>query len=142
MTDELELAKQTFVNEAQELLRDMESGLMRIEAEPEDAENINAVFRAAHTIKGSAGLFGLTPIVGFTHVVETVLDRVRSGTLAVDGELIALLLECRDHIETLIDLLSQGIENPDEGTAHQGQNLRTRLEAYLGGGATAAGAAP
>jgi two-component system chemotaxis sensor kinase CheA len=139
--DELELAKQTFVTEAQELLQDMESGLMKIEDEPDDAENINAVFRAAHTIKGSAGLFGLDHIVGFTHVVETVLERVRSNRLAVDGDLIALLLECRDHIETLVDQVHRGVEQPDADTLSLGDTLKIRLSSYLEG-APAASAKP
>ncbi|TAN51452.1 MAG: chemotaxis protein CheA [Methylococcaceae bacterium] len=143
--DELEQAKQTFVSEAQDLLRDMESGLMQIEAEPDDAENINAVFRAAHTIKGSAGLFGLAHIVSFTHVVETVLERIRSGKLPPSGDLIALLLECRDHIESLIELLTRGIETPDADTEQRAEALRTQLLGFLdgeGGAETAKAHAP
>ena len=78
----------TFFAESRGLLGEMESALMSLEREPGDAEAIHAVFRAAHTIKGSAGLFGLDDIVGFTHHVETLLDRVRSGSLNLQLSLI------------------------------------------------------
>src|SRR5690606_19112550 len=71
----LDSALQTFIVEARELLQDMEAALLRLENEAADSETINAIFRAAHTIKGSAGLFGLDGVVAFTHVVESVRDR-------------------------------------------------------------------
>ena len=65
----------TFIAESQELLQQMEDALLQIEQTPDDAELINAIFRAAHTIKGSSGLFGFDSIVAFTHVAESVLDQ-------------------------------------------------------------------
>jgi chemotaxis protein histidine kinase CheA len=97
---------QTFIAESQELLLLMEDALLQIEQAPDDTDTINALFRVAHTIKGSAGLFGLTPIVAFTHVAESVLDRVRGNELRVDESLSALFLEVRDHLCTLIELLA------------------------------------
>lgn len=99
----LDQALQTFLVESRELLQAMEEALLNLESEPDDKEAIGAVFRAAHTIKGSAGLFGLEPIVAFTHVAENVLDKVRNGAVAVDGELIALLLSAGDHISDLVE---------------------------------------
>ena len=84
---------QTFIAESQELLQQMEQALLDIEQNPDDPDTLNAIFRAAHTIKGSAGLFGFDLIVAFTHVAESVLDRARSGELPIDGTLSALLLE-------------------------------------------------
>jgi two-component system, chemotaxis family, sensor kinase CheA len=75
---------QTFIEESRGLLRDMEEGLLCLETQPDDAEAINAVFRAAHTIKGSSGLFGLDDIVAFTHKAENLLDRVRNNELALN----------------------------------------------------------
>ena len=76
-----------FVQESRDQLAEMEAGLLRLEQTPDDADSINAVFRAAHTIKGGAGLFGFQAVVGFTHEVESVLDRMRDGLLAVgEGE--------------------------------------------------------
>ncbi len=94
---------QTFLAESREMLEEMERYLLEIEAGAQDSEQLNALFRCVHTIKGSAGLFALDHVVAFTHVVENVLDRLRDGEIALDRELAALLLESRDHIALLID---------------------------------------
>lgn len=101
-------ALQTFMAESASLLQEMEHGLLIMEDDATDKEAINAVFRAAHTIKGSAGLFGLDDIVGFTHHVETLLDQVRNEALVLCSEQISLLLKCRDHMQHLLQL---GIDN-------------------------------
>jgi len=130
----LDAALHTFIAESRELLENMEEALLRIEQSPDDAEAINAIFRAAHTIKGSAGLFGLDDIVAFTHVAESVLDRVRSGELRVDAELVALLLAAGDHMTELVD-------HADDGAAltarvrETGQALIDSLSICLGGAA-------
>ena len=128
----LDAALETYVEESRDMLRSMEAGLLDIEQLAGDAEAINALFRAAHTIKGSAGLFGLDGIVGFTHGVESALDHVREGTLAIDASLAALLLECCDHITQLVDDVANGQAS---GTAHQavGEALQLRLDAAVGG---------
>ncbi|HCI13793.1 MAG TPA: chemotaxis protein CheA [Gallionellaceae bacterium] len=127
----LDEALKTFIIESRELLEQMENALLSIEQEPDDAEIINAIFRAAHTIKGSAGLFGLDHVVAFTHVAESVLDRVRSGELQIDSELVALLLESRDHIGGLIEHVAAG-ETPGDEAEQRGGTLIARLNAYLG----------
>lgn len=124
---------QTFIAESQELLLLMEDALLQIEQVPDDIDTINALFRVAHTIKGSAGLFGLTPIVAFTHVAESVLDRVRGNELQVDEALSALFLQVRDHLCELINLLAihgdlQGMTAEHE---RQGAALVARLDGYL-----------
>lgn len=96
------------VQEARELLADMDASLLAIEAHGVNADRINAVFRAAHTIKGSAGLFGLDTIVSFTHLMESVLVQVRSGDLAMEPELAGLLFSCGDHLGSLINTLEAG----------------------------------
>ena len=78
----LDAALQTFYVESRELLEQMETALLVVSQEVDTAETVNAIFRAAHTIKGSAGLFGLDRVVEFTHVVESLLDEVREATLA------------------------------------------------------------
>ncbi|GAB4254064.1 MAG: chemotaxis protein CheA [Methylomicrobium sp.] len=108
---ELDAALQTFVQEADELLTEMEQALLSLEDNPEDSESINSVFRAMHTIKGTSGLFGFDVIVAFTHEAETVLDQVRRGQRAIDGELISTLLSCKDHTAKLIDYCLHGTED-------------------------------
>lgn len=135
----LDQAKLTFIDEARDLLQSMEEILLAAETSEVDAERVNALFRAAHTIKGSAGLFGLDAIVSFTHTVENVLDRVRNRELSLDAALVGLLLECRDHIARLIEAV-QGIESADESQLQPlGEALRARLSGYLGDLAVAGG---
>ncbi|MDO8775433.1 MAG: chemotaxis protein CheA [Burkholderiaceae bacterium] len=129
----LDDALQTFIAECRDLLLSMEEALLRIEQTPDDIDTINAIFRAAHTIKGSAGLFGLDGIVAFTHVAESVLDKVRSNELRVSPELVALLLQSGDHMSELVDHIAQGGELAAP-VAAQGQTLIGLLSAYLGDG--------
>ncbi|UTH75046.1 chemotaxis protein CheA [Chromobacterium sp. IIBBL 290-4] len=105
---DLEKAKQTFLEEARELLDEMERILLDVEAEHADSEQLNALFRTMHTIKGSAGLFGLDEIVGFTHQAENLLDLLREGAMTLDDGLIGLLLRCHDHVSALIQALADG----------------------------------
>ena len=122
---------QTFIAESRELLQNMEDALLRIEQSPEDEEMINAIFRTAHTIKGSAGLFGLDYIVSFTHVAESVLDRVRGGELRIDGELVAVLLSSCDHIGGLIEHLAAGGGETSAELQENDRKLVAALQAYL-----------
>ncbi|MDO8699343.1 MAG: chemotaxis protein CheA [Rhodoferax sp.] len=126
----LDDALQTFIAECRDLLLNMEEALLRIEQMPDDIDTINAIFRAAHTIKGSAGLFGLDGIVAFTHVAESVLDKVRSNELRVSAELVALLLQSGDHMSELVDHIAQGGELAAP-VAAQGQTLISQLSTYL-----------
>ena len=86
----------------------MEVALLKAEQTPHDADLINAIFRTAHTIKGSAGLFGLDPVVSFTHHAENVLDKVRAGQLTLDQDLVVLFFEVCDHMRTLINHVAAG----------------------------------
>lgn len=99
---DMNLALQTFSQEVDELLTEMEEALLALEETPDDSDRINSVFRAMHTIKGSSGLFGFDDIVAFTHQAETVLDQVRNGECAIDAELISILLTCKDHTAQLM----------------------------------------
>lgn len=131
---ELDQALQTFFMESRELLEAMEESLLGLESSPDDEDAINAIFRAAHTIKGSGGLFGLDGIVSFTHVVENVLDRVRGGHVPVSGELIALLLSCRDHIGMLVEqIAADPSAQPDKELASVGNMLLAQLKSYQTG---------
>lgn len=136
----MEAALQTYFNEAHELLEQMERLLLEFEngQGSDETEDLNAIFRTVHTIKGSAGIFGLDLIVDFTHVVENVLDKLRSGGIVLTQQLITLLLHSHDHIE----LLLKTVERPTQGenidnneTTHQlqqqGDNLIQELLQYL-----------
>ncbi|MCP4995157.1 MAG: chemotaxis protein CheA [Gammaproteobacteria bacterium] len=121
-------AKQTFAQESEELLQEMEDALLLMEEAPEDEENLNSVFRAMHTIKGAAGIFGFDHIVAFTHPVETEMDRVRSGERTVDSGLIAILLGCKDHTATLVEqVLNPDHESLPAELQAEGRELLSRL---------------
>ncbi len=107
---------QIFVSESEELLEDMEQALLALEASPNDDNLINRIFRAAHTIKGSAGLFGFDDIIAFTHVVENLLDDIRNCLVPVSVDLITLLMKCKDQIVEMIENLNSedSIEYPEK----------------------------
>lgn len=122
-------AQQLFIGEAHELLDAMESCLLEVESdEATIVVHIDAIFRAAHTIKGSAGLFGFDDIVAFTHNVESVLDKVRAGEISFDSSLASLMLDCHAHIASLINALSESTAKVDRAV---GSTLLQQLMEYL-----------
>lgn len=131
-------ALETFSQEVDELLTAMEEALLGLEGTPDDADCINSIFRAMHTIKGSSGLFGFDDVVAFTHEAETVLDLVRNGERLIDAELISVLLACKDHTAQLIQHVLFNEDEPlPEALQQQGQALIARLT-----GVPAAGGMP
>ena len=127
----LDDALETFFLECKELLEDMETALLTVVQAEEKDELVNAIFRAAHTIKGSSGLFSLDHVVAFTHVVESVLDRVRAGKLEMAGPLVELLLACCDHIGALVKGVAEGETQGNPELLQQGEPLVLQLGAYL-----------
>ena len=128
---DLDDALETFIVECRELLEDMENALLGVERADEKEEMVNAIFRAAHTIKGSSGLFSLDHIVAFTHVVESVLDRVRGGKLHIADQLVVVLLSCCDHIRALVDAVADGEHQGNAALQQQGEPLITQLRTFL-----------
>jgi len=128
---DLDDALETFILESRELLEDMETALLAIEGADDKSEMVNAIFRAAHTIKGSAGLFSLDHVVAFTHVVESVLDKVRGGKIALADKLVVLLLACGDHIGSLVDGVAAGEHDGNAELKAHGEPLLALLRVYL-----------
>lgn len=120
-----------FVAESRDLLQKMETSLLVLESHPDSQGAIADVFRAAHTIKGNAGIFGFDEVVAFTHVVESVLDEVRKGQIKVVAELIALLLQCGDHIVEKLDQIAlvREIDTPTHSAAEA--ILISQLQKYI-----------
>ncbi|HEY1856089.1 chemotaxis protein CheA [Acidocella sp.] len=94
--------RQTFFQECEEQLAELESGLTNMDGGAADAETVNAVFRAVHSIKGSAGIFALDELVKFAHVFETTLDAVRSGRLPATPDVIKILLQASDTLSDVV----------------------------------------
>jgi len=134
--DPLEAIKATFFQECDELLADLESGLLELEGGGGDIETVNAVFRAVHSVKGGAGAFGLEPLVRFAHVFETTLDDMRSGKLATEPAAVKVMLRAAD---VLADHVSAA---RGQGAVDEAGSLRlvAELKALCGGPAAAAGA--
>lgn len=105
---QLEQLMQSFLQESAELLAEMEGILLDAEADTMTAEQLGALFRCMHTIKGSAGLFGLEDIVQFTHQVENLLDELRAGQLQLDAELGGVLLRSHDHVKAQLAAVATG----------------------------------
>jgi two-component system chemotaxis sensor kinase CheA len=123
----LDDALRTFLAESRGLLHEMEDALTQ-RVDVLDDEAVHAAFRAAHTIKGSAGLFGLDDIVAFTHHLEGLLDAMRDGRVQAGSDTVSLLLACADHIGHLLDHQDSGhtLSPPDLA---RGQDLAHRLDA-------------
>ncbi|WP_396270838.1 chemotaxis protein CheA [Ideonella sp.] len=135
----LAIARAGFLDEASDMLRQFEQALLIMEENPTDAENLNAAFRAAHTIKGTAGLFGFDAVVHFTHEAETLLECLRSGQLAVNEHLTALLLRSRDQMEALLEEVRSGESDPE--VAAVSVSLGAELRAAMSRTASTASAA-
>ncbi len=93
---------QVFFEEAAEHLTNMESLLLELDLDDPDMEQLNAIFRAAHSIKGSSGTFGFTDLQDVTHILENLLDRIRKGELAISSEMIDAFLDTGDVLQTLL----------------------------------------
>jgi two-component system, chemotaxis family, sensor kinase CheA len=127
--DELEEIKATFFQECDELLGDLEAGLLRMEAGEGDSETVNAVFRAVHSVKGGAGAFALDELVRYAHVFETLLDGVRSGKIEAAPELVRVLLRAADVLADEV-LAARTGGRADE---HETANMVAELEAWIAG---------
>ncbi len=128
----MEEVREVFTAECSDILQKMETILLELEeVEQPSEEKIHELFRFIHTIKGSAGIFGYEAIVSFTHIVESLLDKIREGLLPFKKELVSLLLDCRDHISELIEAAANG--NPlERNTIKNQEKLTGILEKYLG----------
>ncbi len=125
MSDGLDKMAGVFLDEANDLLDNLEDHLLELEQNPGDKETISAVFRCMHTIKGSSGMFGFNAVSHFTHEAETTFDEVRNGRVAVTPELITLTLKARDHIRAML-------ENSDTPEiAAESENLIRQFQVYL-----------
>jgi len=123
-----------FFDEAREMLQHIEDALLQLESTPQDEEAVNALFRAAHTIKGTSGIFNLNRVVKFTHQVESVLDKVRKGGLSIDLGLSEALFASCDMIANLLGQVEKHCEDPAElaATDQASDALAERLAGYLG----------
>lgn len=110
MTIDMSQFYQVFFDEADELLAEKEKLLLAIDVSAPDSEDLNAIFRAAHSIKGGAATFGFTDITEVTHVLESLLDRIRKGEMALTTEHVDAFLAAKDVLAMLMDGHRHGSE--------------------------------
>jgi two-component system chemotaxis sensor kinase CheA len=127
---------QVFFEESFEGLDIMENGLLNMDPGTVDDEEINAIFRAAHSIKGGSGTFGFNDISSFTHVMETLLDEMRDGRRPVTAEAVEALLRSVDVLREMLNAVSGDGEMDEEKVREQQSELERILNS--GAGSTAA----
>lgn len=125
-----------FLEEARDLLKEAEDNLLRLEQAGDDAEAINALFRAVHTLKGSAGIFSLEPLVSLAHQLENQLMGVRDGLRGLDPALVSLMLQCMDELNGMVESI-----DPQVGTLAPHTPRQAELLLALGGASGEHGAA-
>lgn len=125
MSNDFSQFQDAFFEEAGEHLAVVEEGLLALEQHPEDLDLLNKIFRSAHSIKGTSGMFGFNAVAQFTHKMETLLDLLRNGQKAVSPSIADLLLKSTDCLKTLIESVKTG-ETVDEKTV---QRLTSELAA-------------
>jgi two-component system chemotaxis sensor kinase CheA len=121
---------QVFLEESEDEIRELEAGLIKLEEDQDDEGIINRVFRAAHTIKGSAGLVGFDEVSNFTHNIENILDRIRNNDLKITKKLITNLLSAVDLLKRMITASAEG-EALDTAEI---ENLTLTLKRFAGAG--------
>ena len=127
-------AMPAFISEAAEQIEAIETLLLELEEQPDNRELLDSLFRCAHTVKGSAGIFGLNRVVEFTHHVETLLDKMRDGVVALSPDISTLLLQCNDQIKFLVDTAAdESADTPEQKDTRA--DLVIRLKALTEGGA-------
>lgn len=132
MTIDITRFHQTFFEESFEGLDAMETALLRLTPENADAEAINGIFRAAHSIKGGAATFGFSAVADFTHLLETLLDQMRSGQRSVTPVEIDALLRSVDVLRGLLGAARDGGEADVDGPARLAAELSALLNASSG----------
>ncbi|MCD0501962.1 Hpt domain-containing protein, partial [Bordetella petrii] len=105
---------ETFFDEADELLAEMEQLLLQLDVGAPDIEQLNAIFRAAHSIKGGAATFGcFQHLAGTTHLLENLLDEIRRGEMTLRADMVDIFLETKDVLKSQLDTY-RASEEPDE----------------------------
>ena len=120
---------QIFFSETDELLKSAEESLLALETEPESASDIEQLFRSVHTTKSGAAMVGFLGISEYAHLVENLLERLRSRKLAVTNNVITFLLDAIDFIRSMVDRVSQGEPEADQEVINQ---KTSQVKRYLG----------
>jgi two-component system, chemotaxis family, sensor kinase CheA len=127
IVDDLSRFKQTYFDESAELLAVAEAGLLRLSPGDVDMDEVNAIFRAVHSIKGGGGAFGFSELVAFSHEFETVMDEVRNSAIPVTTELVDTLIRANDVLAQMLTYAGEGVDAPPGATDDTVAALRRAL---------------
>ncbi len=128
-----------FVEETREHLQSLNDNILVLEHEPENKDTINEIFRSAHSLKGMAGTMGYKRMQTLTHDMENVFSEVRNDKMKVTSDLVDVLFQCLDALETYLDNI---INTQDEGTDDNAAIIKMLNDFLNGGSVSAAPAAP
>ncbi|WP_457639021.1 chemotaxis protein CheA [Persephonella sp.] len=130
-TDDMREILEEFLIEADEILSSLDQDLIELEANPEDKDLLNKIFRGMHTLKGGAGFLGLTSIVEIAHKIEDIFNQLRNDELKLTSDMMDLIFEGVDRLKEAIEMLKESDEIPDEEDI---KDYLERLEAVVSGG--------
>ena len=131
MTIDISQFYQVFFDEAEELLAEMERLLLGVDVAAPDAEDLNAIFRTAHSVKGGASTFGLSDMSEVTHVLESLLDRIRKGEMALTSNHVDAFLAAKDGLKMQLDGHRHGAHVDNEAIANVRMALHDLAEGLV-----------
>ncbi|MCB4437514.1 chemotaxis protein CheW [Alteromonas sp. McT4-15] len=136
MSIDIEQFHSVFFEESEEHLDDMEQLLMGLNVDAPDPEELNSIFRAAHSIKGGSGIFGFDALMNLTHVMENLLDKARNGELSVTTEIVNVLLETLDVLKATLTAYRQQSPVPEDDIAQRITVLNAAIDGQVQSGAS------
>ena len=131
MTIDISQFYKVFFDEAEELLAEKERLLLAVDIDSPDPEDLNAIFRTAHSIKGGASTFGLTDMSEVTHVLESLLDRIRKGEMALTSQHVDAFLAAKDILKMQLDGHRNGADVDQEAVANVRMMLHDLSEGVI-----------
>lgn len=140
--DDMEQYKELFMAEATEHLESLNQNMVELEKNPENKDIINLIFRSAHTLKGSARTLGFEDISSLTHHMEDILDYVRDDKIPVTSEIMDLLFDCLDALETMVNEIEEDVDTTSVDVDSIINEIKRLKDKYLGGGGAPAADAP
>lgn len=109
--DEFELElKQDFLTEASQLIDDTEKAFLNLESDKENPELLDGIFRLAHNLKGTSRAVGFGQVAEFTHEMENLILKIKNKEIAIDHNVVTVLLECNDHVRYMLDTLKENMD--------------------------------
>ena len=123
MSIDIEQFHSVFFDESDEHLDDMEQLLMGLDVESPDPEELNSIFRAAHSIKGGSGIFGFDALMNLTHVMENLLDQARNNELCITADIVNVLLETLDVLKDTLNAYRDATPVPEDSIAERVETL-------------------